>query len=354
MICNASQACLAPSLGTASHTFASAIQYFAAVQCLLNNETPDTQVTEEDQFDFIIVGGGTAGSVLANRLSEVEQWKILLIEAGDDPPVESVIPYFASKLQGSRYDWQYKTTFNGKTNRASKNGSVLWSQGKVLGGSSSINRMWYFKGNHHDFERWQHEGNREWSPEVAAVYSKKAESLQDETLLKDPALSANYGHNGPLVINSFNSSSESGYINSRVLQSLDDIDPRDLERTVQGIQKLTQLLNTNYFKSIGAYLERMSWPECDDLPLGTDEYWRCICVNMVQTLYHPIGSARMGPDDATSVVNSRLKVHRVENLRVVDASVFPTTVTGNPTGVVVMVAKRAADFIKEDHGIIKT
>jgi choline dehydrogenase len=60
-------------------------------------------------YDFIIIGGGSAGSVLANRLSEIPSWKILLLEAGSDENTVSDIPAVAAYLQGSSLDWQFKT-----------------------------------------------------------------------------------------------------------------------------------------------------------------------------------------------------------------------------------------------------
>jgi choline dehydrogenase-like flavoprotein len=60
-------------------------------------------------YDFIIVGGGSAGSVLANRLTEIPHWKVLLLEAGQDENEVSDVPAIAAYLQLSRMDWQYKT-----------------------------------------------------------------------------------------------------------------------------------------------------------------------------------------------------------------------------------------------------
>lgn len=70
------------------------------------NTIPERQ-PQEETYDFIIVGSDTAGSVLANRLSEVIGWKILLLEAGDDPHPISDIPYVAPMLQFTNYTWRY-------------------------------------------------------------------------------------------------------------------------------------------------------------------------------------------------------------------------------------------------------
>uniref|UniRef100_A0A0A9XMA3 Glucose dehydrogenase [acceptor] n=1 Tax=Lygus hesperus TaxID=30085 RepID=A0A0A9XMA3_LYGHE len=63
-----------------------------------------------DSYDFIIIGGGTAGSILANRLSEVPQWSVLLLEAGKDETYESKIPFFPLLLEKTSMDWNYTTT----------------------------------------------------------------------------------------------------------------------------------------------------------------------------------------------------------------------------------------------------
>ncbi|XP_049869051.1 ecdysone oxidase-like isoform X1 [Pectinophora gossypiella] len=615
MTCNGSVACSTPSVGVASGIFTSAVNFFAAAQCLITEDwPPDADLQDEEQFHFIIIGAGSAGSVVANRLSEKEDWNILLVEAGDDPPVESIIPYLDKANFNTKYDWQYKTVNNGRTNQANQNGSINWPRGKMLGGSSSINAMIYIRGNDYDFLEWYNQGNKEWHPEVVQKYFIKAESLQNNALLRDPIVGNFYGHNGPQTINRFNSTINS--ITDKILKAWDEIgfknvpdinvaqslgsgvytttagngkristaaaylnpiknrknlkvikntlvtkilindttntafgveverngrkiyfyaslevilsagtintpqllmlsgvgpaehlaskdipvkvdsplvgknlqdhimvpitiygnepgeldqtkqsfetvqylynrtgylahgsiahivafysiiekalyplfqnhlaifpknstaardwarlraryepsvvesvvqnnvnhslylylfnllhpcsrgnitlrssdpkdpplinanyfdDPTDLELSVSGIRMLTKILDTPYFKSIGGYLGRMSWPDCDEFALDSIEYWRCICINMVLTVYHPIGTSKMGPDPKTSVVDSRLRVHGMKNLRIIDASVMPTETSGNTNAPTIMVGERGSDLIKEDYGFL--
>ncbi|CAH0579131.1 unnamed protein product [Chrysodeixis includens] len=126
-------------------------------------------------------------------------------------------------------------------------------------------------------------------------------------------------------------------------------DPRDLDDAAAGIKMATKVLETDYFKSIGAFLGRMNLPECDKFELDSADYWKCISKNMVSTIFHPVRTTQMGPSIDSSVVDSRLRVHGVKNLRVIDAGVMPTTVNGNLNAVTIMVGERGSDLIKEDN-----
>jgi len=87
------------------------------------------------------------------------------------------------------------------------------------------------------------------------------------------------------------------------------------------------------------------------LGLFTDAYWDCTTRHYTSTIYHPVGTAKMGPSsDPTAVVDSRLRVHGIQNLRVADASIMPTLVSGNTNAPVVMIGEKAADLIKQDWG----
>lgn len=523
------------------------------------------------------------------------------------------IPALATDIYGTNYDWQYFTQYNGVTNEANINNSVFWPRAKMLGGSSNINAMIYFRGNSLDYKTWYDAGNKDWSPSVVKECFKKAENLQDQSLVKNPFLRKFYGSKGPLVINTFNSTYRD--VTQKILQSWDEIgfktvddlnshnvmgsgiyratafngrrgstdhiylsparsrdnlhvitnafvtkvlinettleasgveverdgkrfnvfastevilsagaintpqilmlsgigpkehlesknirclvdlpavgkylqdhliipvtiygngpderseaeesfgtiqyiynqtgplaqssisdvtafysrqrwanvpefqnhlqiygknssklqtyletvtrykkivvdsvvaqnrnnslylflfnllhpksmgtitlntsdprdypliyanyfnDTRDLKATVDGIKMLTRIVKTRYFKSINGFLGRMSWPECDNFKLDSDDYWRCICINMVVTIYHPIGTAKMGVDSNTAVVNSELKVYFVKKLRVIDASVMMSQISGNINGPVIMIAERGANLIKREYGL---
>ncbi|KAF9003105.1 pyranose dehydrogenase [Cyathus striatus] len=104
-------------------------------------------------FDFIILGGGTAGCVLANRLTEDVKTTVLIIEAGpsNEGILETMVPFFAGQLAGSKYDWATPTVA-----QKGLNGRVLqpYSRGRILGGGSSINGMAYTRGSADDYNRW--------------------------------------------------------------------------------------------------------------------------------------------------------------------------------------------------------
>ncbi|XP_075973163.1 ecdysone oxidase-like [Anticarsia gemmatalis] len=602
----------AASTGVYPDLFTSTVTFFAATQCFLSEGFyKDNIPPNNTKFDFIIVGAGSAGSVLANRLSEVEEWNIILLEAGDEPPIEANIPNLDKSMFRTKYDWQYLTENDGEIDQAMVNGSIAWPRGKMIGGSSNINAMIYIQGNDYNYDTWYNAGNKEWSVKEVRRCFRKLESYQDKHLLKNPKIRKHYGQDGPLVINTFNSTyrvvtkyilsawdemgiknvpdlntanlmgsgimaataakgerqsaskaylnpakhrknlvivkncfvrkvlidkstkkaygveaeygSEiftyfsnkevilsAGTINSPQLLMLSGVGPqdhlasknietivdspmvgenlqdhiivlvitaanqsnpetkcderfdvfkylynrtgylaqnsfsdilafysksdsaiypdyqshltviwknssntqnifnrfrfndtvsrplvelnkkhtffmfafnlllpksrgtillrsndpkeppiikpnyfkdrRDLESAVTGIMKLLKVLKTKYFTSVGGFLVRMRWPECDKYRLGSRGYWRCVCKNMVLTVYHPVGTCMMGSDPKTSVVDSRLRVHGVDNLRVIDASIMPTITSGNTNGPAIMIGERGAEFVKEDHG----
>lgn len=129
-------------------------------------------------------------------------------------------------------------------------------------------------------------------------------------------------------------------------------DSRDLDTVIAGIKMVTKIVNTTFFQSINGFLGRIDLPSCNNFELDSEEYWKCICINLVTTVFHPIATCQMGCNIATSVVDSRLRVHGVSNLRVIDASVMPTLTSGNTNAPCIMIGERGAEIIKEDYNKI--
>ncbi|XP_065222640.1 glucose dehydrogenase [FAD, quinone]-like [Planococcus citri] len=130
------------------------------------------------KYDFIVVGAGSAGSTIASRLSEIPAWKVLLIEAGTDPPLNSDIPLLNPSLLRTSYDWNYHTEVTGDTCLAFLNNQCNWPRGKALGGSSSINFLIAIRGNPKDYDYWESLGNPGWGYKHVLKYFKKLERLR--------------------------------------------------------------------------------------------------------------------------------------------------------------------------------
>lgn len=609
-------ACAAYAQGAAGAAFTSLVTHLFAAQCLLTEPWAQDrfdEVSDGDTFDFIVVGSGTAGSVVASRLSEVGDWKVLVLEAGEDPPLEAIVPNFSGDLHRSRHVWQYYTERDNNTNRGSVDGRSFWPRGRVLGGTGSVNGLLHMRGSSGDYASWQLEKDDGWDWPTIKKYFMKSEKVIDPFIVNNPDLRKDHGTEGEFVIDQLNfthpeivekltnayreigleylddlngptqmgvgkirggnhkgkrvstataflnpaskrknlfvlklayvtkviiddeyktkgvrvilrtgeaatfySSKDvilsAGAVNTPIILMLsgigpknhlnkfdikvkahlavgknlqdhvripipvtidtgaiakDDIywlqaaaqylidqsgphatnydqpninaflsvpegkelpdvqidhnyfvpntsyiysmctkvmslqdnickqfadynadkeliilyvalcrpfsrgeillrtknptdfpkiypkyfrDKRDIEVFVNGIKRVTEIINTPTFKNMNADLKRIQHVDCDDTEFASDDYWKCMARTVTYNVYHPVGTAKMGmDDDLGAVVNNRLQVYGISGLRVVDASIMPTIPSVNTNAAVMMIAERASDIIKTDY-----
>ncbi|GIY71403.1 glucose dehydrogenase [Caerostris extrusa] len=158
--------------------------------------TPDTKTEIKDAYDYIIVGGGSAGSVVASRLAEKHCVNVLLLEAGKSPPKVTDIPTVARSFIQSDIDWNYSTAPQEHTGAGLINRSVAWPSGKAIGGSGVINAMLNLRGNSKNYDDWAAGGAVGWSYDEVLPYFKKLENNTNS----DFAHNGFHGVAGPISV----------------------------------------------------------------------------------------------------------------------------------------------------------
>ena len=150
-----------------------------------------TLIIPMDEFDYIIIGAGSAGCVLTNRLIKSGKYKVLLLEAGGKdnyPWIHIPVGYFKT-MHNPKTDWCFKT----EPDKTMENVSIPYPRGKTLGGSSSINGLLYIRGQERDYDIWRQLGNKGWSWREVLPYFIKAED-------QERGKNEFHGVDGPLAV----------------------------------------------------------------------------------------------------------------------------------------------------------
>ena len=173
-----------------------AVAYYLERQSSRNTSILTEQL--DDEYDYIVVGAGSAGSVVASRLSEDEDKTVLLLEAGghyDENPLLHV-PLVLLDLQHSIHDWEYYTEPQKMACLGLHENRTYIPRGKVLGGSSLINGMQYTRGSKYEYDEWAKNGCTGWSYKDVLPYFLKSEDIQ----INDLKSSVYHSTGGPLAV----------------------------------------------------------------------------------------------------------------------------------------------------------
>ncbi|XP_037935897.1 glucose dehydrogenase [FAD, quinone] [Teleopsis dalmanni] len=181
--------CPVQSTGTIDSMVAILVQAILSAQCAISPleywppDYADKALTQGlNDYDFVVIGAGSAGSVMASRLSENPDWKVLVLEAGNNPPQESEPPSLMFSIAHTNFSWNYFTEPSDKACLAFKNNQCYWPRGKMVGGSSGMNAMLYVRGNKQDFDSWLEDGNVGWGwSDVLPYFEKSVRPVGNDT-----------------------------------------------------------------------------------------------------------------------------------------------------------------------------
>ncbi|CAN7994400.1 unnamed protein product [Ixodes pacificus] len=179
------------------------------------------------------VGGGSAGAVVASRLSEDPGVSVLLLEAGGLPNFFLDVPLLAAEIQQTKFDWAYRTVPQEVSCFGLKNRQSLWPRGKVLGGSSVLNYMLYVRGNRRDYDRWERElGCLGWGWDSVLPYFLKSEDNRDP----ETAFNGYHGRGGYLTVSTapYTSPLAHAFVASGMALGYPNLDPNGPVQTGEG------------------------------------------------------------------------------------------------------------------------
>ncbi|XP_046386356.1 glucose dehydrogenase [FAD, quinone]-like [Ischnura elegans] len=197
---------LANTCGPNFVTFMTAVEVLLTARCDFNEACSrlgqENLSTMEDEYDFIVVGAGVAGPVVAGRLSEprpggAKPWSVLLLEAGPEEPTISSVPAFCFAARGTSLDWNF---YSDEENACfSTNNKCWWPRGKMVGGTGAMTGMMYTRGSSNIYDEWAKAGNTGWSYEDVLPYFKKSENFADPSIGDE----GYHGFDGPMIVRRF-------------------------------------------------------------------------------------------------------------------------------------------------------